>query len=120
MSVSSLIKQLINVQSPSLSSSETTIIDTSFEIQNFLNDMNVLSIYVGISQTESSNNKITIHKDLSKYESSIEYLVLTKIKPSVITVENFGQLVRFLPITKSPLNALYQTIHSVFNPMLQE
>jgi dynein heavy chain 2 len=120
MNVSSLIKQLINVQSPSLHTSETTVLETSPEIQNFLHDMNVLSIYICIAPAETAKNKITILNDLNKYEPDVEYLVLTKLKPSVITVENFGHLVRFVPISKSPLNTLYQTIHSVFTPMLKE
>ncbi|KAJ3270644.1 Cytoplasmic dynein 2 heavy chain 1 [Terramyces sp. JEL0728] len=46
-------------------------------------------------------------------------MMLTKLKPASITRENF-ELVRFVPISSNPINELYQSIHSIFTPMLQK
>lgn len=49
-----------------------------------------------------------------------ECIMLTKLKPALITGENFGKVVRFVPVSSSPMTALYQTIHSVFTPLFQK
>jgi dynein heavy chain 2 len=65
-------------------------------------------------------NQIQIVHDLEQCTEDMESILLTKLKPAVITRDNFGNLVRFHTISNSPLNALYQTLHSVFSPVLQK
>jgi hypothetical protein len=71
-------------------------------------------------QPSHQKNQIQILHDIEQSSEEMECILLTKLKPAVITRDNFGHLVRFQPISNSPLNALYQTLHTVFSPVLQK
>ncbi|KAI8896032.1 dynein heavy chain and region D6 of dynein motor-domain-containing protein [Globomyces pollinis-pini] len=79
--------------------------------------MNQMTIYLTYDQ---KGHSIQVSFDLPNLEPMFECIMLSKLKPATIMGDNFGSLVRFIPIKDSPLNALYQTLHSVFNPMLQK
>lgn len=46
--------------------------------------------------------------------------MLSKVKPCVVTDTAFVSLIRFTPLNDSPVDALYQTIHSIFSPLLSK
>ncbi|KAJ3309792.1 Cytoplasmic dynein 2 heavy chain 1 [Boothiomyces sp. JEL0838] len=75
-------------------------------------------VQVQLSQynADLENNAIKIE---NTFHQDLVCMMLTKLKPVSINKDNFD-LLRFVPISSNPINELYQSIHSIFTPMLQK
>ncbi len=130
------VQKLIQIQLPELPTSKLDALEKSKELYQFLSDVNSMLLVICYDakvnlfccndlltlNVNIQNGKFIFFNDINYdfEESSAEYWLLSKLKPAVITGDNIGKLVRFVPISHSPLNELYQTIHSVFVPILQK
>jgi Dynein heavy chain, N-terminal region 1 len=51
---------------------------------------------------------------------SNSYMMLSKVKPVVISSDNFASSVIFTPLEASPVDTLYKSLHSAFGPLLKD
>ncbi|TPX62627.1 hypothetical protein PhCBS80983_g00247 [Powellomyces hirtus] len=62
--------------------------------------------------------EVRLLSELEALPSSARYIALAKTKPIPLTPENIAETIQVTPISKSPANALYQSIHTTFAPVL--
>ncbi|KAJ3390612.1 Cytoplasmic dynein 2 heavy chain 1 [Lobulomyces angularis] len=94
--------------------------------QNFLNQTNKLlpefldnlnANFKVLIQEKSG--AISLSNELESIDQTSKYVLLTKNNESTpLTSENIKDLVNVTSLTKTPLNTFYQSIHSVFAPVL--
>ncbi|KAJ3334698.1 Cytoplasmic dynein 2 heavy chain 1, partial [Kappamyces sp. JEL0680] len=111
MEANFLVQKLVQIQNPDISTENLDALSNSKELESFFQDMNQTMIFINL------DDKISFSQDVKPASSQV--FLVTKLKPSIITMENFGKLVRFVSIRDSILGELYQTIHSVYSPMLE-
>ncbi|RKO94668.1 hypothetical protein BDK51DRAFT_21975 [Blyttiomyces helicus] len=67
---------------------------------------------------DHQTHTLKVASEVDSVERSSKWLTLTKMKPSALTLENISDLLQVTPMSKSPTTAFYNSIHSVFAPML--
>lgn len=117
MDTSVIIGHLLQMQFPKLTNHAMDPLEGSKELFGFLNDLSMTMLFVCYN---TASNTFSFQLELGMGEASCEYAILTKLKPAIIDCDNFGDLIRFVPIKGSPLNELYQTIHSIYSPLLEK
>lgn len=101
-----------------------TTLATSNELTRFLNDLTCLVLIVASQKTPSSSTPSLIVSnslddiDATKLANYSKTIILGKTKPAHITDENLSDIVTITPLKRDPVDALYQSLHGVFGPLL--
>lgn len=64
--------------------------------------------------------EVQFKETLGLADENVECALISKVKPVIVTEENCRKVIRFFQFNSSPLNELYQTIHSVYAPLLHK
>ncbi|KAL2914266.1 hypothetical protein HK105_206212 [Polyrhizophydium stewartii] len=87
----------------------------SREVARFLGDVNTTMLTISINTKTSA---VRCSFDVETPDANTRAIILSKTRPAVVTPENMAELVQVTQVRSTPVNTLYQAIHSVYAPVL--
>eukprot|EP00842_Homolaphlyctis_polyrhiza_P006766 jgi/Hompol1/7090/HPOL_005188-RA len=111
------VAKLIAVQLGSNATETVTAnLVSSKAIQRFLGDANVSLLAVTI---DNQTGAVKCSQDIDDGTSGTSAtVILSKTRPSVITPDNMVDIIQATPVKSTPINTLYQAVHTVYAPVL--
>ncbi|KAJ3146349.1 Cytoplasmic dynein 2 heavy chain 1 [Geranomyces michiganensis] len=71
-----------------------------------------------VKDLEQLTSNVSLLSEVEALPTAASYVALAKTRPVPVTADNVKDTVQVTPIAKSPADALYQSIHTTFAPVL--
>ncbi|XJO78526.1 hypothetical protein BDV3_002952 [Batrachochytrium dendrobatidis] len=92
-------------------------IGSSKELQQFIGDVNVSMVAISLN---IETGAVTCSIDLDSINNAFKTIIISKTRPAVVTSANMAEIVWVTQLQDTPVNTLYQSVHSVYAPILQK
>ncbi|KAH9247140.1 hypothetical protein BASA81_015283 [Batrachochytrium salamandrivorans] len=77
-------------------------------------------LLVFILETKPLTDIVKCSTNIDDINDTSRAVIISKTRPAIVTAHNMTEIIQITQFQESPLNTLYQSVHSVYTPILQQ
>ncbi|KAH6561492.1 hypothetical protein BASA60_011476 [Batrachochytrium salamandrivorans] len=118
MDASVWVQRLVSVHLGNETAGETfNGLASSKELERFLGDVHVPLLLISLN---SKTDIVKCSTNIDDINDTSRAVIISKTRPAIVTAHNMTEIIQITQFQESPLNTLYQSVHSVYTPILQQ